>query len=275
MKKPITILIMACVAGCGAPDQRAKTEFQVVYRAVFQEGSIGCCFVDRIHDAPQPLAKGQGNVAGAIEDVLVASDSDRIGLVVKAPMPIPKGETPSVGLFSTGLDYGPGAVFSVRATFRRPKGPHLPPTPEYSNAWAVGVAARTGDLEDSALQTRLTATFRVRNDIAVLNVQGINETLSLDDIQIDPTMYEKIFSDVSPQFFSIELFVNRSAGAGKAILTAGTYSKTVPFTMKDFLKDSGPTVQVVGATLANCCAPGETAKVEVTDFQISAQVPSF
>jgi hypothetical protein len=206
--------------------------------------------------------------------VVTSIGSDRIGLVVKAPMEIPEGETPSVGLFSTGLDYGPGSVFSVRATFRRPKGPHLPPTSEYTNAWAVGVAARTGGLEDSASHTRLTATFRVRNDIAVLNVQGINETLSPDDIRIDPAVYEKIFSDVTPEFFSIELFVDRRAGSGKAVLTAGTYSKTVPFTMKDFLKDSGPTVQTVGAALANCCAPGETVNVEVSDFQISALVPS-
>ncbi len=268
MTKPIALLLISCLAGCNVPkhDHHAtkptatSSVFRPVYRAKFPDASLSCCFWDRLH----ALEKGDGHVAGAIPTFTEAHHTLALGIT--APDPIPLDETPSVGIFSTGLNFGPGTVFAVRATFQRPNGPHIA-----DQAWAVGLVARTGGKDDLGSETRLTTTFKVKGDSAVLNVQGI--TVKPTGNEISKEVYDKIVTEASHQPFTLELLVDRTTGKGIATLTSGRYALPLSFTMSKFQASSGPVITAVGATLANCCAPGKTATVEVTDFEISAPRP--
>jgi hypothetical protein len=138
----------------------------------------------------------------------------------------------------------------------------------------VGVQARTGGLPDSGNLKRLSVTFRVKNNGAVLNVQGINETLDPVAIGVDPATYSAIFDHHEP--FTIELIVDRRDGSGKATLYSGSLPQTiVPFTMSYFKKDDGDPITVAGPTLANCCSPNGETRVEVLVVQLFELRPIF
>jgi hypothetical protein len=257
-----------------APRPGARS--RLVYHAWFPAGRLDCGFLDRIHSSPQPLKGGSGEVPGTTGLTLGPAASGALALGLTAPDPIPTDSTgasltPSVGVFSTGLNLGPGAVFSVRATFRAPDGPHEPATATHSNAWAVGVAARTGNERDLGSEKRLGVTFRVRNQAAILNVQDAGAGGPLGSVPVPPEIYARIFgtAGAAPEPFTLELYVNRQTGKGVATLIPSYPSVRVEFDMRTFKAESGPAFTTAGASLANCCAPGKAVYVEVSDFRIS------
>jgi hypothetical protein len=301
MKKPIALLLpFSLLAGCGtqgpgyvqcdssqwddAPSKtspfaptagpRRNVPFRVVYHATFPGGALDCGYLDLIHATAQPLKEGDGQVADQSHN-LSASPSGKLKLSLTAPDSIPEKETPSVGVFSTDLNFGPGSVFTVRVTFQRPDGPRIPKTPDWTNAWAVGVAARTGDKEDLGSHKRLGVTLRFRDQDGILSVQEsqLADNLpphNLGQFVIPQEYTDKLFSTSPLLSFTLELHVNRQEGSGAATLTVpGVYSKQLLFDTRTFLKESGPSITTVGATLANCCAPGWNVNTEVHDFQIS------
>lgn len=300
MKKPIALLLpLSILAGCnGHPhpyyvpcetsqvaDRPEKTSpyaprppgrddpYRLVYHATFPGGALDCGYLDLIHATGQPLEVGDGQVAGQFHETL-ASPGGKLKLSLTAPDPIPAKQTPSVGVFSTDLNLGPGSVFTVRARFQRPHGPRIPATPAWTNAWAVGVTAREGDKEDLGSHKRLGVTLRFKDQKGILNVveSQLGDGLpsqSLNQFEIPQDVTDRLFGTTSVMSFTLELHVNRQEGSGAATLTVpGVYAKQLLFATRTFLKDSGPPITAVGAALANCCTPGRNVNVEVHDFQI-------
>ena len=237
---------------------------KLAYHAIFPGGSLNC-FMDRIHSTPQALLRGDGQVAGQTSSSTVGTQGIVLHLTTPDPIPLipgdPEGntQTSSLGLFSTGLSFGPGTFFSTRATFVRPNGPFG------GKSWAVALNARTGDEDDLGTETRLNMTVRFKAGAATLNAFEAGD--SRGSVPVPTTTYGAIVSSSQP--FTLELMVSRITGKGAAILTtAGAVPLYLKFTLSTFGSTSGPTISTIGPALANCCAAGKTASVELTDFQV-------
>ena len=262
MKMLVPFLLSSlALTGCNE-DTRSRT---LVYRALFP--NLACCQVDNLRDAPKDLAFGRSDVGE-----LAYRWNPRSGkLEFMAPMEIVAETSPSIGAFNTRGAYGPQSSFTIIATFQNPVGPHLAAIPgRETNAWAVGLSARNGFENDYAGLLRFTATLKIRNSIdrpdtptAYLNVQGIKP--KKDQVEIDAEMYKWIFGDKYP--FMMTLHFDRAAGNGFARLTAGN-TITIPFSDAELAIPDTESISAVGATLANCCSPGNYTSVELRDFQI-------
>lgn len=233
---------------------------KLAYHAIFPGGSRDC-FIDYIHAPPQPVEEGDAQLPGQVSTFTAGSRGLILGLT--PPFSFPDDATPSVGLFSTSLNYGPGAFFLVRATFVGPNGPLD------GKAWAVGLNAREGDKNDVGSVARLNLTLRFKKNAASLNVYENGDPRG--SIAVLTPAYDAIVSTSAPQPFTLELLVNRITGKGTAtLITSGTPPQALPFTLKVYTATSGPVVQAIGPSLANCCVPNTRVSVEVIDFQIWA-----
>jgi hypothetical protein len=143
--------------------------------------------------------------------------------------------------------------------------------PGATNAWSVGLVARTGGQDDLSKSHRLTVTLRVRNTTAHLNIQGWPEESENKPpaAEIDPDMYDWIF--VQKKSFSLELYVDRVGRKGIAELHAGRSMKREFDFADDFVIADSEPITVLGATLANCCSHGQHTSVEIKDFEIWAE----
>ena len=239
---------------------------KLAYHAVFPGGSLNC-FMDRIHSTPQALQEGDGQVPGQTSSFTPGTQGKVLHLTTPDAIPLIPGDpdantqTSSVGLFSTGLNFGPGTFFSTRATFVRPNGPFG------GKSWAVTLNARTGDKNDLGTEKRLNMTLRFRSGVATLNAFENGQLLK--STPVPAPVYNSIVSSSQP--FTLELIVSRITGKGAAILTtAGASPLPLQFGLSSFRSTSGPVISAVGPALANCCAAGKSASVELTDFQILA-----
>lgn len=270
MKKLIALLLAASLVGCGPKASGSRPD----YEAVFKGSDLGCCIVrDALHSSPQALQKGQSKIG---ETASWNTRDKRLDMVLGAPLttpPDPAGnpETPSMGIFSTGLNFGPSAKFTVSATFQRPS------NTTGAKGWAVGVGARTGGVDDAPDLKRLLLTFRVKDSKAELRVQEVwgptdAEFKKQASFAVPQDLYDRIVDDkASPRKFTLKLSVDRMAGTGSAAMISG--GKTYPvgdFTMAYFTKSGGDPLTVLGAAIANAADPGQTRSVEVVDFKIWA-----
>jgi len=260
MRKPIALLLASFLAACDGSS--VEPPLRPSYHATFKDGSLDCCIhIDKIHaPAKVPLEKGQSGVS---EIAQWTEGHGTLALMLTAPMAIAEDANPSMGIFSTGLDFGQGKVFLVRATFQRPRAVAGP-----FNGWAVGVVARTGGKDDRFAEKRLGVTLTFKNGSAEVRFREGDKTAS--SIKFGPDhedVYNKIMNDAQP--FTLELWVDRKAGRSAArLITRGGFSPRIDVDPSVFKADDGPPITAVGATLANCCNEGKQVSVEVKDFQI-------
>ncbi len=272
MNRPISLLLVASsLVGCshgGPHDEPVPVPTRYVapaYEANIKGQDLGCCIVrDILHTPPQPLQKGQGKS----EDPAAWNDKD-------GALQMALSGAGSMGVFSTGLDFDRGKIFSVSATFRNP----VVTSSLSKKPWAIGVVARTGDVEDADNLGRLQVTLRVRNVAppgdnvlpeAELRVQeGPNapETTKIGNASafILGPAYDEIF--ISGQPFTLTLYIDRATSRGAAILATRTQTVELEFEQALFTGDKGDRLTVAGATFVNQEAE-RTASVEVTHFEI-------
>jgi hypothetical protein len=267
MKNLLVTLFLASLldvsAALAAPSDTQAGSVQAPNYWTKFEG-LGCCIVrDSLHTDPQALQPGQG---GAGETAAWIPESDALRMELTAPAPL-QPNTPSMGIFKTGQNYGPGTNFSVSATFRSPQGRMDGP------AWTVTVVARTGDAADLSKLGRLQLSLRVKTGVHLRIQEGpdapstgaISGATQYDFVPTD-TAYQEIYVQHKP--FTLRLDVDRKAGNGVATLTTASKEFQIPFQMGLFKKDEGDALTTVGAAMANNI-PGEKVSVEVTDMMVA------
>jgi hypothetical protein len=236
----------------------APSEQPLAYLATFPNGTLQPS-IDRLEaGAMQP---GDTGIAGSNPTFTPLKGEFLVGIT--RPVDLPADDTPAATIWATPVEFGPGSILRIRATFIAPVGP-LP-----GGGFAMGVGAKTGGKDDLPTEPRVFTTVNVRPGYLVrLNVPfGSVETTNT---VLPAEIKDLIFSTTDPQPFTLELTIDRVHGTGASKLTVG--DKVVgplTFHLADFLADSGPVITAVGSGIAvNANGPGQTASVHVQDFRI-------
>lgn len=248
------LLLMACVIGA-IPAEAEVVPLPLAYQTSFPNGSLQPS-VDRLNAGP--MITGDSNTANS--NPMVTRLPGELLISVTHPADLPTTTVASAGVFVTPVNFGAGSISRVSATFRAPIGPLA------LGGWAVALAARTGDQDDLAAETRVTVTLRaVPGGVLRLNIPSGSATRTFADL---PTaVRDEIFSAVAPRPFTLELSIDRSTGLAQATLTVENKVFPLSFALSDF-GASGPVITAVGATVANAGAAGQTVSVHLRDFEI-------
>ena len=245
----------------GIPGSPASNELRLAYQASFPNGSLDSS-VDKLNAGPmQPGDPGIPDSNPKVEkrpgSVLVS---------VSRPVGLSPDLIPSETVWATPVDFGPGSVSRIRATFIAPVGP-LP-----GGGFAMGVNAKTGNKDDLSTDTRIAVTINVRPGFLVRLSVPFGATQQTAMV-LPQDVKDAMFSASDPQPFTLELTMDRVEGTGTAKLMVIDQVFTLPFVLADFLADGGPSITAVGPGIAvNANAPGQTASVHVRDFRIYANV---
>jgi hypothetical protein len=205
-----------------------------------------------------PLQEGHSQVAGSNPTWTAAKGA--VTLAITRPAQY-TGGTVATGLWATPVNFGQGSKFGMRGTFIMPAGPH-----QTGNVWAVVLGARTGDIRDFAAETRVAVSFQVRGDGARLNAPGAASPLNLPNLPQE--VYDAIFDPADPQPFTLEAVIDRVTGVGSVSLKVGELKVTREFHTLLFPPDAGPAITAIGAAIAISNAPGQSASVQVRNFEI-------
>ena len=235
----------------------ASTDLKLSYLASFPNGSLEPA-VDKLNAGPMvpgdPLIPNTDPTVSAAPGAIVVS--------IHRPIGLSPDDIPSESVFAP-VDFGPGSIVRIRATFIAPVGPYAT-----TGGFAIGLGGRTGGKDDLSSETRVFTTVNVRpNQVVRLNVPfGSVETRAMP---LPQDVKDAIFSTTDPQPFTVELTIDRKLGKGEAKLTVIDQVFSLDFTLADFLADGGPTITAVGPGIAvNSNGPGQTASVQVRDFRI-------
>ena len=187
-----------------------------------------------------------------------------VTLSITRPSGAPPGPV-DVGLVATPVSFGLGSIVGIRAVYELPIGPHAAGT-----QWALGLVARTGQVDDLPAALRATATFTVAGNAARLNTPFASTPAGLPNIP--QSVYDAIFSDTAP--LTLELLLDRTTGLAYASLTSdGYFISRSNFTFANFGANFGPTITAVQPTIAISSGADVTASVRVLDFQVFTQIP--
>ena len=243
----------------GIPSATVSTEPRLVYQANFPNGSLESS-VDKLDIGP--MQPGDTGIAGS--NPTLDERPGELFISITRPADLSPDLIPAMGVWATPVDFGPGSVSRISATYRAPVGP-LP-----GGGFAIGINAKTGNQDDLVTDTRIAVTINVRPGFVVrLNVPfGATAPTAMP---LPQAIKEAMFSTTDPEPFTLELTMDRKEGKGTAKLMVADQVFSLSFDLADFLKDGGPAITAVGPGLAvNANAPGQTASVHVRDFRIYA-----
>jgi len=241
----------------------AASELRLAYQASFPNGSL--------QPSPDKLNAGAmqpGDTGISNSNPTFTPLPGEFVVGITRPADLSPDFTPAATIWATPVNFGPGSVSRLRATFIAPVGPLS------GGGFAFGLVAKTGDNDDLAEEPRIAVTVNVRPGflarfgVAFGSVEPFPARLVLPD-----AVKNAIFSTTNPQPFTIELTIDRIHGTATAKLTVIDQVFSVPFVLADFLADSGPVITAVGPGIAvNPFGPGQTASVRVRDFRIYTNV---
>ena len=240
----------------------AANPLVLAYLATFPNGSLDSS-VDRLGAGAMEL--GDTLIPGSNPSFEPLQGAIRVGIT--RPVDLSPDIIVAQSAWATKLNFGPGSVMRMKATFIAPLGP-IP-----GGGFAIGFGAKTGGKDDLPDEPRVFATVNVRPGFLVrLNVPfGSVEPTKM----VLPTeMSDLIFSTTNPKPFTLELTIDRTNGTGQVkLMVAGQVAGPLSFHLSDFLPDSGPTITAAGAGIAvNSNGPGQTASVAIQDFEIDTKV---
>jgi hypothetical protein len=245
----------------GIPSAPASSRLRLAYQASFPNGSLEPSLDLLSAGAMQP---GDTGIAGS--DPTLTPLPGEFLISVHRPADLSPDFIPSMGLWATPVDFGPGSVSRIGATFIAPVGP-LP-----GGGFAIGVNAKTGGKDDLFADTRIAVTVNVRPGFLVRFGVPFGSAEPAR-VVLPQAVKDAMFSSTDPQPFTIELTIDRIHGTGTAKLTVIDQVFSVPFVLSDFLAASGPSITAVGPGIAvNSNAPGQTASVHVRNFRIYTNV---
>jgi len=246
----------------GIPSAPASTELRLVYLASFPGGSLEPA-LDKLGIGPMqpgdPLIPDSNPTVSALDGEVLLS--------IHRPLGLSPDEIPAESIFARPVEFGPGSVFRIRATFIAPVGPYAT-----TGGFAIGLGARIGGKDDLPLEPRVFTTVNVRPNQLVRFQVPFGATTPTNTV-LPQSIKDAIFSATDPQPFTIELTINRVTGEATAKLMVIDQAFTLHFTLSDFRADGGPIITAVGPGIAvNANAPGQTASVHVRDFRIYTRV---
>lgn len=246
------------IRGVGTTD---STELRLGYQATFPNGSLDPS-IDQLNVGP--MLPGDPGVPNSNPTFQPVPGGIRIG--ISRPADLPPDVIPANGLWATPVNFGPGSVSRIRATYIAPLGP-LP-----GGGFAIGINAKTGGKDDLATDTRIAVTVNVRPGFLV-KFQVPFGSVETTNVVLPQSAKDAIYSTTDPQPFTIDLTIDRTNGKATAKLIVADQVYTLNFTLADFRADGGPAITAVGPGLAvNANAPGQTASVVVRDFRIYSQI---
>ena len=256
---PGPVVIRGIPAPAGAAP--ASSEQPLAYLATFPNGTLQPS-VDRLEaGAMQP---GDTLVPNSNPTFTPLNGEYLVGIT--RPVDLSPDEIPAASLWATPVNFGPGSILRLRATFIAPVGP-LP-----GGGFAMGVGAKTGGKDDLPTEPRVFTTINVRPNFLVRLAVPFG-SVAPTSMTLPAEIKEAMFSTTDPQPFTLELTIDRTTGKGKSQLTVSDRVFSLDFTLADFLTDSGPAITAVGPGIAvNSNGPGKTATVHVRDFRIYTNV---
>lgn len=242
------------IRGTGRP-----AELRLAYQATFANGSLDPA-VDFL--GAGPMFPGDPLIPDSNPTLSFAPGEAVIS--IHRPLGLSPDDIPAESLF-TAVNFGPGSVVRMRATFIAPVGPYAT-----TGGFAIGLVGRIGGKDDLPLDPRVATTVNVRpNQLVRLNVPfGSVETTNM---VLPQAVKDAIFSTTDPQPFTMELTIDRSTSPATGMVKLMVIDQvfTLSFTLADFLSDGGPVMTAVGPGIAvNSNGPGQTASVHVRDFRI-------
>jgi len=230
-------------------------KLQLAYQATFPNGSFQPS-VDRLGIGPMLTGHSPIAVNPTFEPL-----PGELFISVTRPDNQPNTVTATACMFATPVNFGPGSVSRVTATFRAPLGPMT------TGGWAVLVQASTGDQHDLTNETRVVATLRVPPGGEIrLNVPFGATTPTF--LVLPTEIRDDVFSSVSPRPFTLDLTIDRVAGTGKAELTVENDVFSLPFTLQGLGATDGRIIKAMGAGVGMGASPGQTVSVHLRDFRI-------
>ena len=249
------------IRGIPGSTATASTELQLAYQASFPNGSLDSS-IDKLGIGP--MLPGDTGIENS--NPIIEKRPGELFLSISRPVDLSPDLIPAMGVWATPVDFGPGTVSRIRATYIAPVGP-MP-----GGGFAIGINAKTGNQDDLPTDTRIAVTVNVRPGFVVrLNVPfGATAPTAMP---LPQEAKDAIFSARDPQPFTIELTMDRVEGTGLAKLTVADQVYSLEFTLRDFRADDGPAITALGPGLAvNSNAPGQTVSVRLRDFRIYANV---
>lgn len=242
----------------GIPGSPASTDLRLAYLASFPNGSLQPA-LDKLGIGPMqpgdPLIPDSNPTISALNGEVLLS--------IHRPLGLSPDEIPAESIFARPVEFGPGSVVRIRATFIAPVGPYAT-----TGGFAIGVGARIGGKDDLPLEPRVFTTVNVRPNQLVRFQVPFGATAPTNTV-LPQIVKDAIFSTTDPQPFTIELTIDRKLGTATAKLMVIDQVFTLTFTLADFRADSGPTITAVGPGIAvNSNGPGQTASVHVREFRI-------
>ena len=243
----------------GIPGSPGSTEIRLAYQASFPNGSLEGS-VDKL--TVGPMQPGDTLIANSNPTFTPLKGEYLVGIT--RPADLSPDLVSAASLWATPVNFGPGSILRLRATFIAPVGP-LP-----GGGFAMGLVAKVGNKDDLQGEPNIGVTVNVRPGFLVRFGASVGSA-GPARVVLPDAVKEAIFSSTDPVPFTIELTVDRTNGTATGKLTVGDQIFTVPFVPSDFLANSGPVITAVGPGIAvNQNAPGETASVRVRDFRIYA-----
>lgn len=234
-----------------------SNEFQLAYLASFPNGSLEPA-LDELNAGP--MVPGDPLIPDSNPTVSAAPGG--IEVSIYRPIGLSPDQIPSESVFAP-VEFGPGSVARIRATFIAPVGPYAT-----TGGFAIGLGARTGGNDDLASETRVFATVNVRPN-QVVRFQVPFGSVEPRNVVLPQAVKDAIFSTTDPQPFTIEMTIDRKLGQGTVELMVIDQVFTLEFTLADFVAGGGPTITRVGPGIAvNSNGPGQTASVRVREFRI-------
>jgi hypothetical protein len=238
---------------------------QLAYEATFPNGSLEPSVNHLGIEGPMLTS----STLGSNSNPTFSSLPGELFIGVTRPVGTATGVVASAVVSATPVDFGPGSISRVSATFRAPLGPLV------SGGWAVQVYARTGGQDDLSTQTRVSATLRVQPGGEFrLNVPQIVSGVTSTTFMVLPVeILDDIFSTMSPtKPFTLDLSIDRTAGTGEAKLTVENRVFRLPFVLTVFPVNDEPTITAMGAAVAMNGSSGQTVTVHLREFRIYASL---
>lgn len=245
----------------GIPGSTSVTEQPLAYLATFPNGTLQPS-IDRLEaGAMQP---GDTLIPNSNPTFTPLNGEYLVGIT--RPVDLSPDLVSAASLWATPINFGPGSILRLRATFIAPVGP-LP-----GGGFAIGLVAKVGNKDDLQGEANIGVTVNVRPGFLVRFGASVGSAAPARVVLPD-AVNEAIFSSTDPAPFTVELTVDRKNGTATGKLTVGDQIFTVPFVPSFFLANSGPVITAAGPGIAvNSNGPGQTASVHVRDFRIYTNV---